>query len=153
MALELRNPQTIALDLLSAPDPLHLNQDHPLPSVEIAGDFVFLDARSAKNETEGRDAPLAALGKDWRVFATSGTGDAWLLSTGGDQRIAFLDHDSGAEATPQDLMINFDQWLQLADVIRQLESADDPALIADAEKLLEQISSGLCRRYPYRFAV
>ncbi|MBB4132959.1 hypothetical protein [Xanthomonas sp. 3075] len=151
--LELRNPRTIALELLSASELPHLSQDHRLPFIEIAGDFVLLDSLSAKNETEGRDAPLAGLGKDWWVFATSGTGDAWLISTGSDQHVAFLDHDSGLDATPQILGINFGQWLQLADIIRQFESTDDPNLIADTEQSIEQISSGLFFLYPYRLAV
>lgn len=150
--LELRNPRTIALELLSVSDLPHLSQDHSLPFIEIAGDFAFLDSLSAKNETEGRDAPLPGLGKDWWVFATSGTGDAWLISTGNDQRVAFLDHDSGLDATPQTLGINFSQWLQLADIIRQFESADDPDLIAHAEQSIEQVSSGLSLLYPYSLA-
>ncbi|NJC44495.1 hypothetical protein [Xanthomonas arboricola] len=150
--LELRNPRTIALELLSVSDLPHLSQDHSLPFIEIAGDFAFLDSLSAKNETESRDAPLAGLGEDWWVFATSGTGDAWLISTGNDQRVAFLDHDSGLDATPQNLGINFGQWLQLADIIRQFESADDPNLIAHAEQSIEQVSSGLSLLYPYSLA-
>lgn len=58
--LELRNPRTIALELLSASYLPHLSQDHSLPFIEIAGDFVFLDSLSAKNETEGRDALSAS---------------------------------------------------------------------------------------------
>ena len=152
--LHLRLPQTIAHELLQVTDVPHLRPDHRFSSVEIAGDLVFLDSRTAKNETEGRDAPLVGLGTAWWVFAVSGTGDAWLISADDNaQRIAFLDHDAGPEATPQLLGIDFTQWLQLADVVRQFEWADALGLSAQAEQLLEQISAGLSGRYPYQLLV
>lgn len=147
--MQLRSPRTIAADLFSVSVVPHPGRAHRLPSVEIAGDFVFLDARSARAETEGRDAPLAKLGQDWHVFAASGTGDAWLVSDDDGQRIAFLDHNEGPDAAPQELGVDFSQWLQLADLIRQFESADDPALAGQAGRLIERISDGLFEKYPY----
>ncbi|MDN4589703.1 hypothetical protein DBA29_14500 [Xenophilus aerolatus] len=151
--LELRSPQAIARELLRVPDGFRLGRDYSLPSIEIAGDFVLLDARSAKEETEGRDAPLAGLAEDWWIFAISGTGDAWLISTDDGQRICFLDHDAGPDAVPQALGIDFGQWLQLADLLRQFESADDDRLTAQVAQLLDAISAGLSARYPYRLEV
>ena len=151
--LTLHSSEEIALRLFASRDLPPLHQPHRLAETEIALDHVFLDYPSAKNETTGRDVPLAKLGDDWWVFAVAGTGDAWLVSMDGIQRIAFLDHDQGPDALPQKLHINLSQWLQLADVMQQFEAALDtastPTLVPDVESLLEQISEGLLDAYPY----
>lgn len=152
--LSLRSPYTIAKELFDAADLAQLQPDHRWPAREISGDCVFLDARQALSELRGRDAPLARLGQDWRVFAVSGTGDAWLMSLDGQQRIGFLDHDQGAEAVAQPMTLNFGQWLQLADLMGQWEAMDDDLddeAVAQLSRLMEQISHGLSRRYPYAF--
>ncbi|MCD2165646.1 hypothetical protein [Comamonas koreensis] len=124
---------------------------HGLPTTEIAGDFVLLDHLGAAEETWGRDAPLANLGQDWWVFACSGTGDAWLLSRDQQQTVAFLDHAAGPDALPQLLGIDAGQWLQLADLMAQLEAAQDQglALAPQALALMEQLAPGLSAHYPY----
>lgn len=99
--LELHSPQDIAQALFGAPDVLTLTPVHSWSALEISGDCVFLNAAQARSETQGRDAPLVKLGQDWWVFAASGTGDAWLMSLDGQQRIAFLDHDAGPDATTE----------------------------------------------------
>lgn len=124
---------------------------HGLPTTEIAGDFVLLDHLGAAEETWGRDAPLANLGQDWWVFACSGTGDAWLLSRDQQQTVAFLDHAAGPDALPQLLGIDAGQWLQLADLMAQLEAAQDQGLelAPQALALMEQLAPGLSAHYPY----
>ncbi len=124
---------------------------HGLPTTEIAGDFVLLDHLGAAEETWGRDAPLANLGQDWWVFACSGTGDAWLLSRDQQQTVAFLDHAAGPDALPQPLGIDAGQWLQLADLMAQLEAAQDQGLelAPQALALMEQLAPGLSAHYPY----
>jgi len=131
---------------------------HGLPTTEIAGDFVLLDHLAAAQETWGRDAPLAMLGQDWWVFACSGTGDAWLLSRDQQQAVAFLDHAAGPDALPQPLGIDAGQWLQLADLMAQLEAAQDQGLdqgqdvVLQALALMEQLAPGLSTHYPYTLA-
>ena len=45
--------------------------------------------------------------------------------------------------------LNFGQWLQLADLLRQWEALDDEAFSELLTSLMEQISPGLGLRYPY----
>lgn len=151
--LTLHVPEDIALRLFASHKLPPLHHPHHLAETGIALDHIFLDYPSAKNETTGRDAPLAKLGTDWWVFAVAGTGDAWLVSMDSAERVAFLDHDQGPDALPQELHINLLQWLQLADVMQQFEAALDtapsPTLVSEVENLVEQISAGLLDAYPY----
>lgn len=151
--LSLRSPHTIAQEVFGAPDIAQLQPGHRWPAREISGDCVFLDARQALSELRGRDAPLAQLGQNWWIFAASGTGDAWLMSLDGLQGIGFLDHAAGPDAVVQPMALDFGQWLQLANLIRQWETLadelDEEALAAPLNALMEQISPGLSQRYPY----
>lgn len=147
--LSLRSPQAIALELFESSDIAHVQPRHRWPAREISGDCVFLNAQQASIETQGRDAPRAQLGQKWWVFAVSGTGDAWLMSQDGQQHIGFLDHDDGPDAVATPMDLNFGQWLQLADLLRQWEALDDEAFSALLTSLMEQISPGLGLRYPY----
>ena len=151
--LSLRSPHTIAQELFGATDIAQLQPGHRWPAREISGDCVFLDARQALSELRGRDAPLAQLGQNWWIFAASGTGDAWLMSLDGLQGIGFLDHAAGPDAVVQPMALDFGQWLQLADLMRQWETLadklDEEALAAPLNALMEQISPGLSQRYPY----
>jgi hypothetical protein len=83
------------------------------------------------------------------VFATSGTGDAWLMSLVDGRSIAFLDHDAGPDAVPQPMQPDFAQWLQLADLLDQWEQCKPPPAPARIQALLETISAGMAARYPY----
>lgn len=149
--LALQAPAAIAERLWPGTAWPALMPGHGLPTTEIAGDFVLLDHLGAAEETWGRDAPLANLGQDWWVFACSGTGDAWLLSRDQQQTVAFLDHAAGPDARPQLLGIDAGQWLQLADLMAQLEAAQDQGLelAPQALALMEQLAPGLSAHYPY----
>ena len=147
--ISLLPPEAIAQTFFGAADLAALTPHHHWPSAEISGDCIFLNAQQAQSETQGRDAPLARLGLDWWVSACSGTGDAWLMSLDGQQRIAFLDHDQGPDALAQPMGLNFAQWLQTADLLHQWEQADDDAQAPVLQGLLEQISAGLYQRFPY----
>lgn len=149
--LALQAPAAIAERLWPGTAWPALMPGHGLPTTEIAGDFVLLDHLGAAEETWGRDAPLANLGQDWWVFACSGTGDAWLLSRDQQQTVAFLDHAAGPDALPQLLGIDAGQWLQLADLMAQLEAAQDQGLelAPQALALMEQLAPGLSAHYPY----
>jgi hypothetical protein len=121
---------------------------------EIAGDFMLLNLAQLLRETAGRDHPLIALGTAWWVFATSGTGDAWLLRrTERGSQVAFLDHDRGTDALPAEMGIDFDQWLQLADLMAQVELTDhggsEPANVDEITREMNRLSEGLPQRYPY----
>ncbi|WP_152982566.1 hypothetical protein [Stenotrophomonas humi] len=147
--LQLRTPEQVARHRLGVELPRVLERSHALPETPLAGDFILLDSRGAAAETRGRDAPLARLGTHWWVFATSGTGDAWLMSLVDGSSIAFLDHDAGPDAVPQPMQLDFAQWLQLADLLDQWEQCEPPPAPAHIQALLETISAGLAARYPY----
>ncbi|MFL9671343.1 hypothetical protein WIX39_030710 [Variovorax sp. AB1(2024)] len=121
---------------------------------EIAGDFMLLNLAQLLRETADRDHPLIALGTQWWVFGTSGTGDAWLLgpTEHGDQ-VAFLDHDQGTDALSIEMFLDFNQWLQLADLMAQVEHVEQCASgLANVEKItreMNRLSEGLSQRYPY----
>lgn len=152
--LALQAPAAIAERLWPGTAWPALMPGHGIPTTEIAGDFVLLDHLGAAEETWERDAPLANLGQDWWVFACSGSGDAWLLSRDQQQTVAFLDHAAGPDALPQPLGIDAGQWLQLADLMAQLEAAQDQGLelAPQALALMEQLAPGLSAHYPYTLA-
>ncbi len=146
---QLRAAQQIARQRFGHDLPQRLAPGHALPATALAGDFLLLDARAAAAETRDRDAPLAALGTHWWVFACAGTGDAWLMSLHDGRSVAFLDHDAGPDASPQPMQLDFAGWLQLADLIDQWEQGEPAAPAAALAPLLEAISAGLATRYPY----
>ena len=132
--------------------------------VEIAADFRFCTLEQAWQANELRDCPKCGLGTKWWAFATSGNGDAWLLSAAreGRSRVAFLDHDEESSATPRAMGIHLEQWFQLADLISQVERAEDldrtltdsrhrtiPALARVLRARMNAISRGLAQKYPY----
>ena len=127
---------------------------------EIAGDFMLLDLSQVLRETADRDHPMIELGQTWWVFGTSGTGDAWLLRrTERGSEVAFLDHDKGCDALPIEMGLDFPQWLQLADLMAQVEQSDQGisspanANADDIVRELSRLSEGLPARYPYRLDV
>lgn len=131
---------------------------------EFAADFRFRTLEQARHENELRDCPKCGLGTKWWAFATSGSGDAWLLSgtRDGRSRVAFLDHDEESSATPRAMGIHLEQWFQLADLIGQVERAEDldrtltdsrhrtiPAFAKLLRARMNELSRGLVRKYPY----
>jgi hypothetical protein len=129
---------------------------------EIAADFQW--PTSADLEAENRGRPfLRSDGSTWWLFATTGSGDAWLIRHAADPKnqIAFLDHDKEAAAQAEPLKISFLQWLVLADLMAQLELATsrDRSLLDATFRLtrvardavrsqLDKVSPGLADRYP-----
>ena len=124
-------------------------------SQEIAGDFMLLDFSQVLRETTDRDHPLIELGKTWWVFSTAGTGDAWLVKrTDSGSQVAFLDHDRGCDALPIEMGIDFPQWLQLADLMAQVERGLSGLVnVDDIVRELTRLSEDLPARYPYRLDV
>lgn len=127
---------------------------------EIAGDFQLLGPAELQSENTLRDVPRVGLGSDWWLFAVSGTGDAWLVRPPDGERsdVAFLDHDEGPEATAKPMQLSFERWLQLADLMAQVEGSDEDVADVSAdthsaviEELLEMLGAGLSTRFPYDF--
>lgn len=135
---------------------LNLNLDNlylsiiPDNSLEIACDYILQNLSDA-NESNF-DSYFEGDHNEWWIFAVSGTGDYWAMRIGNNNEIAFIDHDKESKAEPYLLSIDFEQWLQLADLNRQLEELDGygTTLCKEFIKKLEAISKGLSKRYPYR---
>lgn len=122
---------------------------------EIAGDFVFLSPTQAVKENTLTDLPLCHLGRDWWAFGRSGSGDLWLLRRrrgGRASEVAFVDHDQGPDARPRPMGITLRQWFQLADLLAQFERASSASAEAahQLNTLMDSLSEGLSRRFPYR---
>lgn len=131
---------------------------------EFAVDFRFLGPRDLVPENSLRECPKVGLGEKWWLFATSGAGDGWLLRCSMEAaEVAFLDHNRESKAEPELLGIEFNQWIQLADLMRQVERAEAsseavldaqfrlrPAARRLVKGALAAISPSLPTRYPYR---
>ena len=127
---------------------------------EFAPDFIWPSTDDLTQENEHREAPACHLGQSWWLFATSGSGDGWLI--GPSNEIAFLDHTKERRAKPIPMGISFEQWFQLADLMAQVESVTSAdASLLDARfrlvpkfrKILHEqmdaLAPGLSKRYPF----
>ena len=103
---------------------------------EIAGDFRVLKEReialcndAAKFPFEGDNKLL----REFCIFADSGTGDLWLLSSSGE--IAFYDHDLEflSEANLKKFDLNLEGWLKIAKLFCKFETLGNPSAAQKAE--------------------
>lgn len=82
-----------------------------IKTTEIASEAVLYHAVEAVNEN--KEFVL----KDYWCFAGNGQGDRWFLDKNGT--VFFYNHDY--DETLEPMNISFEQWLQMAFVIRQLD--------------------------------
>ena len=103
---------------------------------EIAGDFrvfkeheIALCNDAAKFPFEGDIGLL----REFCIFAEGGTGDLWLLSSGG--KIVFYDHDLEflSEANLKKFDLNLEGWLKIAELFAKFEALDEPNASQKAE--------------------
>ena len=80
--------------------------------------------------------------REFCIFADSGTGDLWLLSSGGE--IAFYDHDLEflSEANLKKFDLNLAGWLKIAELFAKFEALDEPNASQKAE--FEQSVAKIC---------
>ncbi|MGU3374763.1 hypothetical protein [Chryseobacterium sp. M5A1_1a] len=89
--------------------------------------------------------------KDYWCFAGNGQGDQWFLDKSGN--VSFYDHDYDESLEPMN--INFEQWLQMAFVIKQLDDYfDEHDDIPESVKqkfyeALNLIHPKLSEKYPF----
>ncbi|WP_347218050.1 hypothetical protein [Chryseobacterium sp.] len=86
-----------------------------IKTTEIASEAVLYNAVEAVNENKEFVMP------DYWCFAENGQGDRWFLDKNG--AVFFYDHDYDEKLDPMN--INFEQWLQMGFVIRQLDLYSD----------------------------
>jgi len=93
---------------------------------EIAGDFRVLKEHEIALCNDAAKFPFegdSKLLREFCIFADSGTGDLWLLSSSGE--IAFYDHDLEflSEANLEKFDLNLEGWLKIAELFCKFELA------------------------------
>lgn len=115
-----------------------------LRTTEIASEAVLYNAAEAVNENKEFALP------DYWCFAGNGQGDRWFLDQNGS--VFFYNHD---DEKLEPMHISFEQWMQVAFVIRQLDLYfDEHDDISEPVRqkffeTLEVIHSGLGETYPF----
>lgn len=94
-----------------------------LPGIELASDFIVCDpdTQQAYNDFLHTECPSAS--PLWTVFAASGQGDFWLLGRTENQ-VGYYEHNDEnlSLKTIKNMSISIEDWIMLADIIRQLEA-------------------------------
>jgi len=122
-----------------------------LEKIAFASNFVLLPLTEIARENAKRDAPLIGLTKHWLLFATTSNGDAWLIRKHqSSTEVAFLDHQLGRNATALPLEIDFEQWLQLAYLMHQIELCMISPNIVEINNAFNRLHPELSKRYPYQ---
>ncbi len=118
-----------------------------IKTMEIASEAILYNSVDAVNEN--KEFVL----KEYWCFAGNGQGDQWFLDKNGN--IFFYDHDYDESLEPMN--INFEQWLQMAFVIKQLDNYfDGHDDISESVKqkfyeTMDLIQPGLSEKYPFTF--
>lgn len=117
-----------------------------IKSVELSADCILYNSVQAVNESKDFDTNC------YWCFAGSGQGDRWLMDLHG--MMYFYDHD--LDQGFQCMEISFEQWLEMAHLIKQLEDyLDKGNELGDCNEeflsLLNTIEIDLSRNYPYSF--
>lgn len=112
---------------------------------EIAGGFRVLKEHEIAHYNDAAKFPFegdSGLLREFCIFADSGTGDLWLLSSGGE--IAFYDHDLEflSEANLEKFDLNLTGWFEIAELFAKFEALDEPNASQKAE--FEQSVAKIC---------
>lgn len=116
-----------------------------IKTTEISSETILYGSVEASNEN--KEFELV----DYWCFAGNGQGDRWFLNTGND--VFFYNHDYDEGLEPMD--INFEQWLQMAFIIQQLDKFfDEYDTVPESVKrlfykALGTIQLGLSEKYPF----
>ncbi|MDN3693767.1 SMI1/KNR4 family protein [Chryseobacterium tructae] len=116
-----------------------------IKTTEISTETILYNAVEAFNNNKEFVLP------DHWCFAGNGQGDQWFMDKEGI--VFFYDHDYDEKLQPMN--INFEQWLQMAFVIQQLdayfdEHEDIPGVIREGfYKALNGIHPTLSENYPF----
>lgn len=112
---------------------------------EIAGGFRVLKEHEIAHYNDAAKFPFegdSGLLREFCTFAEGGTGDLWLLSSGGE--IAFYDHDLEflSEANLKKFDLNLEGWLKIAELFCKFEAVSGPSSAQKAE--FEQSVAKIC---------
>jgi hypothetical protein len=135
-----------------------------IKTIEISAECILLDSVQSFNENKE-----FSNAKYWKAnltneeissywfFANNGQGDLWLFDK--ENNIHFYDHDQ-EEMSPENFLdtgLNFEKWLQFADINNQLDTLlinqdkIDKHLIVEYEEKLKEISITLLTNYPFNY--
>ena len=117
-----------------------------IKTTEISADCVVYNSFEAVNQTK------EFVDKNFWCFGGDGQGNRWLLNDAGMVFYYDHDYDEGFEA----MEINFEQWLQMAYLLSQMdEMLDADSFNKDAKaeliKALNLIHPNLSENFPYEF--
>lgn len=158
MQLKLNKYQDIENELLKAKTAVQnfpTTLDFPFPenyknivtqikTAEISADCILYNSVEAVNETNEFESD------DYWCFAGTGQGDRWLFDKAGMVFYYDHDYDEGFDA----MEITFEQWLQMADLSKQLDDyIENETMTAtirnEFHNLLKQIHPNLSEKYPF----
>lgn len=118
-----------------------------IPTSEISSETILYNSVEAVNENKEFEFT------DYWCFAGNGQGDRWFLNT--DDQVFFYNHDYDEKLEPMN--INFEEWLQMAFVIRQLDVYFDEydnipePVQQEFYKTLNRLHPTLSDVYPFAF--
>lgn len=143
-------------------DELYKEIASQIRSTAIASECILFDSVSAFNETKAFSDPAywpegytkADMEQYW-IFGQNGQGDLWLFDE--QKKVYFYDHNQAQMCKENftELDLHFEQWLQFADLNKQLddiyEIEDDISeeIKTAYSKRLSELSNTLYRNYPF----
>ena len=146
--LKVKNPvQNFSKTILFPFSERYRNWVTQIPTAEISSETVLYNSVEAVNEN--KEFALT----DYWCFAGNGQGDRWFLNT--DDQVFFYNHDYDEKMEPMN--INFEEWLQMAFVIRQLDMYFDEygnipePVQQEFYKTLNRLHPALSDIYPFTF--
>lgn len=118
-----------------------------IPTSEISSETILYNSVEAVNENKEFEFT------DYWCFAGNGQGDRWFLNI--NDQVFFYNHDYDEKLEPMN--INFEEWLQMAFVIRQLDVYFDEydnisePVQQEFYKTLNRLHPTLSDVYPFAF--
>ncbi|WP_223599119.1 hypothetical protein [Chryseobacterium sp. GVT01B] len=118
-----------------------------IPTAEISSETILYNSVEAVNENKEFELT------DYWCFAGNGQGDRWFLNI--NDQVFFYNHDYDEKMEPMN--INFEEWLQMAFVIRQLDVYFDEydnipePVQQEFYKTLNRLHPTLSDVYPFAF--
>lgn len=115
-----------------------------IKTAEISADCILYNSFESFNETK------EFVNKSFWCFSGDGQGNRWLFDKAGMVFYYDHDYDEGFDA----MEINFEQWLQMADLSKQLDDYIENERMTDTirnefHNLLKQIHPNLSEKYPF----
>lgn len=143
-------------------DPLYIDITTRINTREIASECILFDSLAACNETKAfSDADYWIEGyttediSQYWIFGQNGQGDLWLFDA--DHHLYFYDHNKEQMSKENfvELDLRFDQWLQFADLNKQLDDIYEiedflsEEIKAEYKAKLSELSANLYSNYPF----